>query len=155
VTESASVRATLRPSRLITAWLAGLHGATLVSLFWSTLPVWAGAALAFAIAVHGAWAIRRFGQLRSPLSVTGIALQLGAGCALVARSGAKFSGPVDPSTVVLGSLVILAIRESAGRSPHRAIVAPDMLAEDDFRRLRVALKWGGFQESDGRPADST
>lgn len=150
--ESASVRVTLRPSRLITAWLAGLHGATLVPLWWSALPIWAGAALAIAIAAHGAWAIRRFGQLQSSLSVTGIALQPGADCTLAARSGAEFSGPVDPSTVVLGSLVVLAVKGSAGHSPCRAIVARGMLAEDDFRRLRVGLKWGGVQEPDGSQA---
>jgi hypothetical protein len=152
VKESASIRVILRPSRLITAWLAGLHGATLVPLWWSALPVWAGAALAIAIAVHGAWAIRRFGQLQSPLSVTGIALQPGADCILAARSGAEFGGPVDPSTVVLGSLVILAVKESAGHSHRRAIVVRDMLAEDDFRRLRVGLKWSRVQEPDGSQA---
>jgi hypothetical protein len=121
----------------------------LVPLWWSGLPVWAGAVLVFGIAVHGAWAIRRFGQLRSPRSVAGIALQHGAQCTLTARNGAEFTGPVDPSTLVLGSLVVLAVKRSAGHPPHRAIVARDMLAEDDFRRLRVSLKWGGTQEPDG------
>jgi hypothetical protein len=150
--EPASIRVALRPSRLITGWLVGLHGATLVPLWWSALPVWAGAGLAIAIAIHGVWAIRRFGRLQSPRSVAGIALQPGAGCTLRARNGAEFSGPVDPSTLVIGSLVILSVKVSAGHPPCRAIVARDMLDEDDFRRLRVGLKWGGSQEPDGSQA---
>lgn len=150
--ESASVRVALRPSRLLTAGLAGLHGATLALLWWSALPVWAGAAMAIAIAAHGGWAIWRFGQLQSPRSVTGIALQPGADCTLSTRNGAEFTGPVDPSTVVLGSLVVLTVKGAAGHPACRAIVARDMLAGDDFRRLRVGLKWGGTQEPGGSQA---
>jgi hypothetical protein len=152
VKELASIRVVLGPSRLISGWLAGLHGATLVPLWWSALPVWAGAATTIAIAAHAAWAIRRFGRLRSPRSMTGIALRPGADCTLTARNGAEFSGPVDPSTVVLGSLVVLAVRGTAGHAARRAIVARDMLGADDFRRLRVGLKWGGNQEPGGSQA---
>lgn len=118
-------------------------------LWWSALPVWAGAGLAIAIALHGAWAIRRFGRLQSPRSVAGIALRPGVDCTLTACDGAEFSGRVAPSTLVIGSLVVLGVKGPGGHTFHRAIVTRDMLAEDDFRRLRVGLKWGGFQESDG------
>ncbi len=84
--------------------------------------------------------------------MAGIALQPGAGCTLTARNGAEFSGPVDPSTLVIGSLVILSVKGSAGHPRSRAIVVRDMLDEDDFRRLRVGLKWGGSQEPDGSKA---
>jgi hypothetical protein len=148
----ASIRVALQPSRLITGWLAGLHGATLLPLWWSALPVWIGAALAIAVVLHGAWAIRRFGQLQSPRSVTGIDLRPGADCALTARNGTEFSGPVHPSTLVIGSLIVLAVEASAGHLLHRAVIVRDMLAEDDFRQLRVSLKWGQPQESDGSQA---
>lgn len=150
--EPASIRVVLGPSRLITGWLAGLHGATLLPLWWSGLAGWAVAALAIAIGAHGAWAIRRYGQLQSPRSVVGIALRPGIDCTVTARNGAIFSGPVDPSTLVIGSLVVLAVKASSGHPPVRAIVARDMLGEEDFRRFRVGLKSGGTQESGGSQA---
>lgn len=78
-----------------------------------------------------------------------IALQPGAPCTLTARNGAEFSGTVDSSTVIFGYLVVLAVKGAAGHPACRAIIARDMLAGDDFRRLRVGLKWGGTQESGG------
>ena len=81
--------------------------------------------------------------------MVGIALQRGADITLMARDGTEFSGQVDPSTVVIGSLVVLVVKGSAGYPHRRAIVARDMLAEDDFRRFRVGLKWGGSQGAGG------
>jgi hypothetical protein len=149
VKESTAIRVALGPSRLITAWLAGMHAATLVPLWWSAPPLWAGVAIAIVIATHGAWAIRRFGQLRSPRSVTTIALRSGGHCALAARNGTEFSGHVDASTVVLGSLVVLALKGAAGHPARRTLIARDMLNQDDFRRLRVGLKWGRPQDMGG------
>ncbi|MFS8084920.1 MAG: protein YgfX [Acidobacteriota bacterium] len=148
----ASIRVALRPSRLITSWLAGIHGATLLPLWWSALPVWASLVVTIAVAVHGAWAIRRFGRLQSPHSVTGVALRPGVDCTLTTRNGAEFSGPVHPSTLVVGSLIVLALKISAKPLLQRTVIAPDMLAEEDFRQLRVGLKWGRPQASEGSQA---
>jgi hypothetical protein len=149
VKESTAIRVTLGRSRLISAWMAGVHAATLLPLWWSAPPLWAGAAVATLIALHGAWAIRRFGLLCSPRSVTGIALHPGGRCALGARDGEEFAGHLAASTVVLGSIVVLAVKDRAGHAACRALIARDMLNEDDFRRLRVGLKWGGTQETGG------
>jgi hypothetical protein len=147
VKEYGALQLTPRPSGLIAAWLTGLHAATLVPLWWSALPLWPSAAIASAIAIHGMWAVRRFGQLRSPRSVIGITLQPDGRCAFATRAGAVVHGSVDVSTVVLGSVVMLAVKGSPGHPARRVIIARDMLAEDDFRRLRLALKWGGTQKS--------
>lgn len=142
--KSATVRAALGPSRLVAVWLALLHAATLVPLWalcWLGLPVWTGTVLSMVIFAHGAWAIRRFARLKSPWSVVAMELRPGADCTLAFRRGGEVSGLVEPSTVVLGSLVVLAVK-GVGLRTRRAIVAPDMLAREEFRRLRVALKWG-------------
>lgn len=151
VNEPATVRVDLHPSRLITFLLVGVHAATLIPLWWSAQPTWAGFAIAAAIFIHGVWAIRRFGLLRSARSVIGVALQPGGRCALRTGSGMEFSGNVDASTVVLGSLVVLAVRVGEGHLACRTIIAPDMIGKDDFRSLRIVLKWGRTQESSGSP----
>lgn len=143
--ESASIRVVLDPSSVITRWLSGIHAATLLPLWWTAPHGWIGAALTLAVAAHGVWAVRRFGQLKSPRSVTAVELQSG-GCVLTYRDGRGCSGAVAASTVVMGPLVILAVADSAGRLTRHALIAGDMLAGDDFRRLRVALKWGAVQE---------
>ncbi len=142
----------LAPSRLLTGWLVCLHGVSLVPLWWAGLPAPAASALAIAIVAHGAWSVWRVGRLRSPQSIIGIELQADAGCTLIARNGVRFDGAVAGSTVLLGFLVVLAVAAAAGHATRHAIVVRDMLAADDFRRLRVALKWGGAQAPGGNHA---
>ena len=146
--ESPALRIALRPSRLLGGGLAVVHGATLAPLWLSGLPVWSSVLLASAVLGHGFWAIRRFALLRTPDSIVGVALEPEAGCRLESRDGTGYSGRVDPATVVLGPLVVLAVRTS-GRTRRLALIAADMLAEEELRRLRVALRWGGLQESAG------
>ena len=150
--ETVSLHVALVPSRLLTGWLIGLHAVSLVPLWWTDLPAPVGSALAIAIVAHGAWSVWRLGRLRSPHSINGIKLQAGAGCTLIARNGDRFDGAVSGSTAILGYLVVLAVKAAAGRATRHAIVVHDMLADDDFRRLRVALKWGGAQAPGGSHA---
>ncbi|MBK9605533.1 MAG: hypothetical protein IPO58_03565 [Betaproteobacteria bacterium] len=150
--ETASMHVALAPSRLLTGWLIGLHAISLVPLWWADLPAPAPSVLAVAIVAHGAWSAWRAGRLRSPHSITRIELGADAGCTLIARNGVRFDGAVSGSTVILGFLVVLAVNADGGRATRRAIVVRDMLAVDDFRRLRVALKWGGAQAPGGSHA---
>ena len=150
--DTALMHVALVPSRLLTGWLVGLHAVSLVPLWWSDLPAPAAGALAVAIGLHGAWSVWRPSWLRSPHSIIGMELQADAGSVLIARNGTRFDGTVSDSTVILGCLVVLAVRGAAGQEIRRAIVVRDMLSVDDFRRLRVALKWGGVQAPGGRHA---
>lgn len=150
--DTAAVSIALGPSRLLAGGLIGVHAASLVPLWRMDLPAPAVAVLAIAIIVHGAWSVWRAGRLRSAHSITGIELHPGGGCALIARNGGRFDGVVSDSTVILGSLVVLAVKAVAGHATRRAVVVRDMLAVDDFRRLRVALKWGDAQTPGGSHA---
>lgn len=150
MSHSGSLEVVLTPSRSLCIVLAGVHGATLLPLWWAGLPGWVGMLLALAIGVHCLWAVRRFALLRSAHSVTAIALRDAGGCALGLRSGEAISGSVDPAgTVVFGSLVILGVRRAAIRPGVRVLIAADMLPDELFRRLRIGLKWGGAQPDAG------
>lgn len=144
---SGAIRVDLVRSRLLAAVLAGAHLATLLPLWWAGLPEWAAAVLTLAILTHGGWAIRRYALLRSPHSVIAVTLQPAGDCRLTLRNGADLAGLVDPATVVLGPLVILAIRRGTIRPSVRALIARDMAPDEALRQLRVGLKWGGAQDS--------
>ena len=81
-----------------------------------------------------------------------IALERGGHCVLTARDGTRTGGFVDSSTVVFGSIAILALRETPGGRLCRGLIVGDMLDADDFRTFRIALKWGGTQVSVGDAA---
>ena len=150
--ETDVVRVELRPSNLLTGWLAGLHAATLLPLWWSALPVWTGVAAVAIIAAHGTWTVLRYGRLQRPRSITGITLRIGQDCTLFSRDGREFIGTVEGSTLVLSILVVLAVKRTGAIQVRHVIIVPDMIALEDFRRLRVGLKWGGSQVPDSRHA---
>ncbi len=145
---SSALRVNLGPSRSLSCVLAGLHGATLLPLWWAGLPVWTGAILALAIIVHGGWSVRRHALLRSARSVTAVELGPAGNCTLIRRDGTEVAGAVDPGSLVVGALVILGVRRAGIRPALRALIVRDMLPEEEFRRLRVGLKWGGAQAPD-------
>ena len=143
-----SLQLVLRPSRTLFVVLAGLHCATLLPLWSAGLPGLTGVAITLAIFAHGVWVVRRHALLRSPRAVTGLTLTAGGNCTLTLREGTRVTGAVDPATMVIGTLVILAVRRNTFRPATYVTIVADMLANDDFRRLRVGLKWGGAQRSD-------
>lgn len=142
----------LRPSRSLFVLIAGLHAATLLPLWWAGLPAWAGVAVVLVLAAHAVGVVRRCALLRSPRSVTALSLTAGGDCTLSLRDGNQVMGRIDPATMVLGSLVIVAVRHREFGLATYVPITADMLGDDDFRRLRVGLKWGGTQRSDAGQA---
>ncbi len=132
----------LRPSRRIVYGLAALHVASAVLVSQLQLSGWSTAGLMAAIAAHGWWFVHRVGTLQAARSVTGISLDRDLRCRLRFRDGDVAHGEVDDTTMVTGSLVVIAVRSPGRWNRRRVVIASDMVVADDFRRLRVALRWG-------------
>ena len=63
--------------------------------------------------------------------------------------GSYIDAEIQPGAVVHPWLTIVRLRDEAAQ-PHLLIVAMDSLAADDFRRLRVFLRWQAkFSETGG------
>lgn len=148
MTTSGALELKLRPSRSLFVAIAGLHLATLLPLLWSALPAWAGVAVVLILAAHGVWVVRRCALLRSRRAVTALSLTAGGDCSLALHDGSTVIGRIDPATVVLGWLVVVAVRHRKFGPASYVPITSDMLGNDDFRRLRVGLKWSVTQRSD-------
>ena len=153
MSEQPSLRTDLRRSPLITGFLLAAHALTLLPLWLADLApsVLTGAVLA--VVAHGGWSAWRFGWLGALRSVAAIEAGPFRSCTIVFRNHERITGVFHSSTVVTGGLVVIALRPDAalGRKSRRlahVIVAPDMLAEEEFRRLRVMLKWSPPQMRD-------
>lgn len=122
----------LRPSRrlLLVQTIAHLvaGGAVLVS----TIPSWLAAALLLLVGLS----LTRQQRL-SP--VTAIVLRGDGNIDIVGADGTVIEAAVHPHTLVLSFLVVLLYRQQ-GRL--RSLVLPgDSLATEDFRQLRLWLRW--------------
>ncbi len=57
------------------------------------------------------------------------------------RDGSRFYGQVADETVVSPYFVLLSLRVEGRRSPVARVIFPDAMQADEFRRLRIRLKF--------------
>jgi toxin CptA len=82
----------------------------------------------------------RLAMHRSPLAVAGLEFSSAAGCALRDPGGLWLPAEVRHVAVPAGWLAVPVARDANGRS-RAAVILPDAADAEDFRRLRVWLKW--------------
>ena len=139
------LRAALHPSRIAACCVAAATVATagLVAL----LPVemmWRGAA----VVVAGIAGMRALRISQHPVDAIEVAADRRA--TLIDRSGRRIDGVVQAQTYVGASLTTLVWRADGARRSRAVAIWPDMMASDEFRRLRVLLRHGEFPAASGR-----
>lgn len=138
------LRVTLNPSRQLRLWLAGLHMVAGLALWLADLPMtWQGAGtvlLAASLAYY-----RRPG--------TSVALRgKSDGNLELQREGDWEPIELLPDSLVLPALTVLRYRVPGERRVRTAVILADSLPGEDFRRLRVWVRWlGGKDVSIKRP----
>ena len=157
----------VRPSRRLTGAIAVVHALTLVPLWLSGLDNWIATASTLLIVAHGTWSAWRFGALRAKRSIATVTLGMSSSAVFAFRDGSTLAGTIEPSTVVTGHVVTIALRAwqstLAGDSTvrqhsrwrattHRVVIVTGMLDADAFRRLRVLLRWGSPGGTQPEPA---
>jgi toxin CptA len=63
------------------------------------------------------------------------------GLGFVQRDGTCFAAEVLPASAVHAAAVLLRVRAAGERRPRSIVVLADSLEPEDFRRLRVWLRW--------------
>jgi toxin CptA len=135
------LRVTLQSSRYLTAALASVHLAAALTLIPLELGLHAKAALAVAIAASLAHCLWRYSLLKSRLSVIAIELTDRENAAVQFTDGLWREARVLGTSYVSPLLTVINLRLPAHRFARHSIVVPDNIDPDDFRRLRVILRW--------------
>jgi hypothetical protein len=129
-----SLRVDLRPSRLLAVALILVHALALCAV-WASLSGWprylAGAAVLASLArtLQSGWR-----------QVAALELREDGRASWKTRQGTWQEGALGRSHFVSPLLVVVDLEEGTGR-PQRLVVPADSAAADDFRRLRVWLRW--------------
>lgn len=124
---------TIAPSRALRHAVAALHLLAGAAVLLADLPAWLAGLLLVAVAASlaRAW--------RPPAPAT---LRCRADGSLALHAGDDWQAvELLPDSLVLAWLAVLRYRRAGGRGTHALVILPDGLAADDFRRLRVWLKW--------------
>lgn len=135
------VRASLKRSRTIAGALFVAHalaGATVVPVH---LPLWAKAAMVLVLGLSLFHAIYRHALLGTTRAVLVIEVKDQRTGAIEGRDGQWRDAQILGSTYVTPRLTVLNLRVSGERLARHVLVVPDNIEPEDFRKLRVLLRW--------------
>jgi len=147
-----SVHVALGPSRIVGVAVGLAALAVLAVAFALPLAAWQHGAVTLAVLV---WASRTFVVValrRSPGAVTELRLAPDLVLVVHRRDGRLVAGHVRSATYVGEMLTSIVWRPDDARHSRAILVVPDMLPADDFRRLRVMLRYARNVEAQGAPA---
>jgi hypothetical protein len=146
------LRVPLHPSRIAAAAIVSLATASFAACLTLSWPILydAGAAL-----VLTGWALHRIrlhATRTAPRSVEEILLSSDAVIVVRRRDGRLVAGHVRSSTFVHPWFTSIVWRPDGARLSRTVPLLPDMMDFDDFRRLRVLLRYGRSDATAGDPA---
>ena len=129
---TAPLSLSLKPSRRLLAVQLGAHLIAAFAVLLSATPGWLAALLLVAVGLS-------VSLLRKSTLPSGLILHADGRCEGVGADNAAHEVVVLPQTVVLSWLVVLLHRQQ-GRT-RAWVLAGDSLDADDFRQLRLWLRW--------------
>ena len=129
------------------AILVVAHGAAIAIVVIVDVPLWlkliAGAALALNFLID----MRRTALLLTPESVVAIEIGSDDVLSVQARRGDWLECEVLGNTYVVSFLAILNLKQIDSGAVKRVVILPDSIAAEDFRKLRVWLRWKSTQQA--------
>jgi hypothetical protein len=131
----------LPPSRRLAVVLGGAHGAVLLLLVLLPVAWWIVLPGGLLLAASAVMTIRQHALRRGANAVTALAFADRSQLRLRMGDGAWREGKIRGSSTVGAGFAVLNI-ELKGKGSASVVLLGDGIAEEDFRRLRVWLRWG-------------
>ena len=148
------LRIRLTPSRLLAAVLILAHAAAIVVVVMVELPQWLKVVAIALLIAQCAVVVRRQALLRGANAATAIEITSDHRINVESRSAGWCEYEVLGSSYVAPYLTVLNLRQSGTRVAKHVLLLPDSLNTDDFRKLRVWLRWKeDSANSSGRAAN--
>ena len=131
----------LNPSRLLAAILITAHAGAIGLILNVELPQWVKFAAAVGLVIQCIIVVYRDALLRGAKPIIALEVTSDHGINIQTRRGGWQECKVLGSTYVTPFLTIMNLRLSGERMARHVTLLPDSLDRDEFRRLRVWLKW--------------
>ena len=145
------LRVSPRPSRVAMAVIVALAVVMLGVVLTLALPVTCDIVAALALAGWARHHIRLHGTRAAQHAIVEILLSSDAVIVTRRRNGALLAGHVRSATFVHPWFTSIVWRPDGARWSQSVPLVPDMLNIDDFRRLRVLLRYGRREVTAGAP----
>ena len=129
------------PSRRLAVLLAGMHVFAVAMCWLVPLPLWLSALLTALLAGSAWYTLRRDAFRTLPRSLVAVRLHTDDLYEFQTRAGAWHEALLLGSSFVSPCLTVLNLRPAESRFVQHLVILPDAMHAEDFRRLRVWLKW--------------
>jgi len=130
------------------AWVLCLgHTGAAMVLLPVFLPAWIKTLIAVAILASLLRSLMRVALLKTADAVVAVEIKDEGEISFRTRRGEWRDGRLSGSSYVSSWLTILLIVEERQRNARSVVIVPDNVDADEFRRLRVKLRWGGMQKA--------
>lgn len=132
----------LKPSKTLVGLLGAMHVLSAALLWPLAMPTWLKAALALCLLASLRFHLRRDGFLISPRSVVAFQIDQECKCAFQTRDGNWTDARLLGTSFVSPWLTVLNLLPDGQRFATHIVLLPGSLDREDFRQLRVLLRWG-------------
>jgi len=149
---SPSLRIEIGPSRSAQVYSAILALSTATLITTLPVPAWA---IAVAWGILARWASARwraYGVRRNGCTPVEVLLTGQRRVEIRDAQGRTCAGAVRDLSYVSATVTTIVWKPDGARGSRSILVLPDMLAPEDFRRLRVLLRYGRSDDVAGAPA---
>lgn len=128
-------------SRLLALLVGAMHVFGTALAWLPPFPVWAKISLSLVFLGSLGYYLGRDCLRTLPSSVVAVQLRPDCSCAVQTRNGEWLEASLLGSSFVAPYLTILNLRVAGGKFNPSVVLLPDAVEAEDFRRLRVLLKW--------------
>ena len=135
------LKASLSPSHILAAILILAHGAAITVVALVGMQQWLQLLAIAALLANLAYVVARAALLRGSSAVVALEVTSDNALSIQTRSGEWIECEVLGSTYVVSFLTVLNLREIEKGSVRHIMILPDSMDAEDFRRLRVWLRW--------------
>lgn len=146
------LRVSLRPSRMAAVAIVAIACLAWAAVLVLSVPTIAHLVTGLALAGWARLALRRHAWRTAPAAVVEVMVSSDAVVVVRCRDGRLAAGHVRSASFVHPRLTTLVWRPDGARLSRSVLLLPDMLAAEDFRRLRVLLRYGSSEADAGAPA---
>jgi toxin CptA len=145
----------LRKSWLLTALLTTAHVAVMAILFVVSAGLWIKAAAIAAVGSSLVYQVRRSAWRMGPSSVAALRIGNDDVLTIETRAGQTLTCEVLPTTFVSPIVTVLNLRALPERRRVDAVIFCDCVDTEDFRKLRVWLRWKAHDVQLGEQAEGS
>lgn len=131
----------LGSSRYLTVALAAVHGFAAAMLWLSSVPWWLFLAALPPLAGSLVFYVRREGLRLAPAALVSFTLYHDCRCEFQTRDGNEHKAELLGSSFVAPYLAVLNLKPADSFLARHAVIVPDNVDAEQFRKLRVVLKW--------------